>query len=233
MEIDFLEIIKNTLPFLWKLWPAFLVLLLIALLPLFFNRFGLEIDNWRIRRKFKRGEEWRSDRDLLCWLRGMKPSEFEHYIADLFSRLGYKTRVVGQPYDRGVDVIAEKDGVKNYIQCKKFITQKVVVGAVRDFYGALADHLANGQGYLITTNKFTLEALKFADDKPIELIDGFGLIRYIRMAKKENNLSNAPTRQVAQLCPKCGGNLVERTGKFGAFYGCSKYPKCKYTLRKN
>jgi len=55
MEIDFLEIIKNTLPFLWKLWPAFLVLLLIALLPLFFNRFGLEIDNWRIRRKFKRG----------------------------------------------------------------------------------------------------------------------------------------------------------------------------------
>ena len=30
-------------------------------------------------------------------------------------------------------------------------------------------------------------------------------------------------------CPKCGGNLVRRTGQYGAFYGCSNYPNCKYT----
>ena len=30
-------------------------------------------------------------------------------------------------------------------------------------------------------------------------------------------------------CPKCGGNLVERKGKYGSFVGCSNYPKCKYT----
>lgn len=30
-------------------------------------------------------------------------------------------------------------------------------------------------------------------------------------------------------CPKCGGNLVKRTGTYGAFYGCSNYPNCKYT----
>ena len=30
-------------------------------------------------------------------------------------------------------------------------------------------------------------------------------------------------------CPKCGGNLIERTGQYGRFYGCSNYPKCKYT----
>ena len=47
----------------------------------------------------------------------------------------------------------------------------MTVGDVRNFYGALADHLTNGKGYFITTNKFTLEAEKFADDKPIELID--------------------------------------------------------------
>ena len=29
-------------------------------------------------------------------------------------------------------------------------------------------------------------------------------------------------------CPKCGGNLVERSGQYGRFYGCSNYPKCKY-----
>ena len=185
-----------------------------------------------IHRKFKKGESWRSDRDLLTWLRGMKPSEFENYIADLFSRLGYKARAVGQSHDGGVDVIAEKDGITNYIQCKKFITSAVPVGAVRDFYGSLADHLANGQGYFITTNKFTLEARRFAEDKPIELIDGFGLIRYIRMAKKDEKPSAVPVSQSPQVCPKCGGTLVERNGKFGSFYGCSNYPKCKYTAKE-
>ncbi len=30
-------------------------------------------------------------------------------------------------------------------------------------------------------------------------------------------------------CPRCGGKLIERQGKFGRFYGCSNYPKCRYT----
>lgn len=30
-------------------------------------------------------------------------------------------------------------------------------------------------------------------------------------------------------CPRCGGKLVERSGRYGKFYGCSNYPKCKYT----
>ena len=32
-------------------------------------------------------------------------------------------------------------------------------------------------------------------------------------------------------CPKCGGDLVERTSKYGKFIGCSNYPKCKYTRK--
>ena len=31
-------------------------------------------------------------------------------------------------------------------------------------------------------------------------------------------------------CPRCGGKLVLREGKYGSFYGCSNYPKCNYTL---
>ena len=33
-------------------------------------------------------------------------------------------------------------------------------------------------------------------------------------------------------CPRCGGNLVLRKGKYGQFYGCSNYPQCKYILNK-
>ncbi len=31
------------------------------------------------------------------------------------------------------------------------------------------------------------------------------------------------------ICPKCGGILVKRRGKFGTFIGCSNYPKCRFT----
>lgn len=158
----------------------------------------------------------------------MKPKDFEEYIADLFSRLGFKTQAVGRSHDGGIDVIAEKDGIKHYIQCKKHITSQVTVHDVRDFYGALADKLTKGNGYFITTNKFTLEAEKFAEDKPIELIDGSKLIEYIYFAKKEKDVLEKPE---LEKCPKCNGCLVKRKGKFGEFYGCSNYPKCRFTKK--
>lgn len=30
-------------------------------------------------------------------------------------------------------------------------------------------------------------------------------------------------------CPNCGGDLKEKTGKFGRFVSCSNYPNCRYT----
>jgi len=229
IEINLWKIIKGSFLILLRLWPIWIFLLFAITIKLFSERLYVKIDDWKIGRKFRQGEKWRSDRDLLQWLRGMEPSEFENYIADLFSRLGYKTKAVGDSYDKGVDVVIEKDGVKSYIQCKKFISSKVTVGDVRNFYGALADHLTNGKGYFVTTNKFTLEAEKFADDKPIELIDGYKLVRYIKMAKKDKG----EPKEDLKICPRCGGNLVQRNGKFGPFYGCSNYPKCNYTLKQD
>ena len=136
--------------------------------------------------KTHKQSQWRTERELLSWLRELKPLEFERYIAELFTKLGYKTRVIGGSYDKGIDVIAEKNGIKHYIQCKKYITSTVGPGELRDFYGAIADHLAQAKGYFITTNKFTLEAERFAEDKPIELIDGDKLIKYIRISEKSN-----------------------------------------------
>jgi DNA topoisomerase-1 len=30
-------------------------------------------------------------------------------------------------------------------------------------------------------------------------------------------------------CPQCGGNLIEKKGRFGRFLACGNYPECKYT----
>lgn len=34
-------------------------------------------------------------------------------------------------------------------------------------------------------------------------------------------------------CPRCGGSLVLRNGRYGRFYGCSNYPECNYILNNN
>ena len=52
-------------------------------------------------------------------------------------------------------------------------------------------------------------------------------------AKKEHvkNIKENIIDKDLNKCPKCGGQLVERTGKYGNFMGCSNYPKCKYTSK--
>lgn len=34
------------------------------------------------------------------------------------------------------------------------------------------------------------------------------------------------------ICPQCGGRLILRHGKYGSFYGCANYPKCKFTINQ-
>jgi len=33
----------------------------------------------------------------------------------------------------------------------------------------------------------------------------------------------------SKVCPRCNNRLVLRNGKWGRFWGCEGYPKCKYT----
>lgn len=33
----------------------------------------------------------------------------------------------------------------------------------------------------------------------------------------------------SKACPKCGGELVKRNGRYGPFLGCRNYPSCRYT----
>lgn len=41
------------------------------------------------------------------------------------------------------------------------------------------------------------------------------------IVKRKRNLKKG-------ICPSCGGMLILRNGKYGQFYGCSNYPKCKF-----
>jgi HJR/Mrr/RecB family endonuclease len=59
-------------------------------------------------------KRYRDDLELLEDLRQMHPTQFEHFIADLFTRLGFEAKAVGGIHDEGIDVIVKKDGITDY-----------------------------------------------------------------------------------------------------------------------
>jgi DNA topoisomerase-1 len=57
---------------------------------------------------------------------------------------------------------------------------------------------------------------------------------YVPFAKNlEEKYKDVPkenfTEATDKICPKCGSPMVEKMGRFGRFYACSKFPECKYT----
>ncbi|CAM5775966.1 hypothetical protein MAMO4S_05260 [Mesorhizobium amorphae] len=108
----------------------------------------------------------------------LTPSEFEHLVANLFGRMGLDSKVTRSSRDGGVDCIAYDArpilGGKVVIQAKRY-RHTVGVSAVRDLYGTMMNEGAN-KGILVTTSGYGPDAFNFASDKPIELIDGGGLL---------------------------------------------------------
>jgi len=51
------------------------------------------------------------------------------------------------------------------------------------------------------------------------------------LKKKEKELQKAKIAQekTEKTCPKCGAPLLIRLGRYGKFYACSKFPKCRHT----
>ncbi len=56
-------------------------------------------------------------------------------------------------------------------------------------------------------------------------------IRKKHIKNIQKNIENGKESIRKNICPKCGGNLVVRTGKYGKFKGCSNYPKCHFTVK--
>jgi len=177
-------------------------------------------------------------RKTLDDLKNLSWKEFEEYAGSLFEKLGYSVEITGGLSDGGIDLIARKEGKTSLIQCKNYRTSKVSLSMVRDFYGAMNANLNYVSGYFMTTGVFTLEARHFAEDKPIELIDGARLMDYVNIISVNRIRQEKPvikaTPSKAPVCPKCGSGMVLRTAKKGnmagsQFWGCSTYPKCTGT----
>ena len=108
----------------------------------------------------------------------LNPFEFENLVSNLFGQIGFQTKQTRTTRDSGVDAVAFDPrpilGGKVVIQAKRY-KNVVGVAAVRDLYGTMINEGAS-KGILVTTSHYGPDAYDFAKDKPIELIDGGGLL---------------------------------------------------------
>ena len=66
----------------------------------------------------------------------------------------------------------------------------------------------------------------------LSILNGNNVKALVTDRQHVSNLKAAARKSAATInsgiCPKCGGQLVLRNGKYGLFYGCANYPKCKF-----
>lgn len=182
-------------------------------------------------------------------LDGMSWPEFEMLVGEGFRLQGYKVvETGGGGPDGGVDLVltrpGKNGGEKFLVQCKQWRAFKVGVDVVRELYGVMAAKGATG-GFVVTSGRFTEDAISFASGRNVTLIDGPKLHGLLRQAKTVNDRSAARLAEASFVqpgaaptqtssCPLCSKPMARRTAKRGAnaggeFWGCTGYPACRGT----
>jgi hypothetical protein len=192
-------------------------------------------------------------------LRSLSPTEFEQVVAETYRAMGHKVQHIGKLGDHGVDLVIRTDiGEKWIVQCKRW-KGKVGEPVVRDFYGAM-QHENAAHGVIVTTGTFTNQAIEWARDKSIDLVNGDGLTKFLKRAQKRRGYrgdfqTEIPEQSVATsqasnppaywtdpvesgdppYCPQCGIQMKLRVARQGKhvgkrFYGCPNFPKCRAVI---
>lgn len=119
-------------------------------------------------------------------LRSMDWRSFELLVGEAFRRQGYTVEEAGLGgADGGKDVVLSKDGLKTIVQCKQWRSQRVGVPVVREMYGVMHHEGANAVK-IIALCGCTPDAIAFARNKPIELIDGHALLATVMDIQARN-----------------------------------------------
>ena len=98
----------------------------------------------------------------------MTPNEFETFCAEELRRAGWNARVTMQSRDQGVDVVAERDGIRVVIQ-SKFHSRPVGIKAVQEIVAARTHEQAD-YGVVVSNNRYTQDAEQLASTNKVFLL---------------------------------------------------------------
>lgn len=117
--------------------------------------------------------------DLLSEVMKLSSGAFEQMVIDLLYKMGYGAfensgKTTSLSRDGGIDGIIMEDKLGFnliYIQAKKWDLKNTISRSnIQSFVGAISGK--KGKGLFVTTSKFSDEAIKYANEQHIILIDG-------------------------------------------------------------
>lgn len=110
----------------------------------------------------------------------MDDYDFEHFVADLWERMGWQTEVSAQTADKGIDVVATRHSPyeeKALIQAKRYGPTTTVGSPDIQQYASLKQQRHGVDKVLVvTTNGFSKQAAEIAHQLNVKLVDGDDLI---------------------------------------------------------
>ena len=105
---------------------------------------------------------------------------FEQLCMALFQKQGWHVRGNEKKgADGGVDLWMKRRMRSAIVQCKRYDDAMVGIKVIREMYGLLHEYQAD-EVFVVTSSRFTRECYRFAQEKPITLIDGETLVKLIR-----------------------------------------------------
>lgn len=140
----------------------------------------------------------------------------QELVAILLLRAGFKTEVAWIRPDAGVVMALaspQRGRTAAFIQCPPWVSIEVSDYGLRELYDSVIREGAS-RGVFVTPGLFTDEARQFAKARPLELIDGPGLLETIRQLSPGEQaviLHNLTTGECTHpSCPSCGRTLIKR-----------------------
>ena len=100
---------------------------------------------------------------------GMSGHEFEHFLASLFSSVGFDVEETRQTQDQGADLFARRFGRSLVIQAKRY-SENVGNAAVQQAISAM-QHFSCDGAMVVTNSYFTGSAKELADSVGVQLVD--------------------------------------------------------------
>ena len=159
--------------------------------------------------------------------------QFEYYLKELYLSRGFGVEVTSASGDYGADLLLTKAGKRIVVQAKRY-TKDVGIKAVQEVIGAKSYYKAD-EAWVVSNSYFTKAARELAYKGNVLLVDRDELIDFILVfnpsIEKANpaKMNQSVISSHGQTCVKCGSPMVLKKGRRGAFYGCSSFPKCRYT----
>jgi len=183
---------------------------------------------------YKENIKWNKE-----FLRSIEWKRYEEICTEYLKLKNCDATVTNIGADGGMDIkIKDKNGKLFAIgQCKSW-SKPIGVSLIRELYGVMISENAE-YSIFFTTSTFSLDAIDFAQNKKIILIDANEFIHEI------NKLNDFDRIKISILategdyttptCVNCDEKMVKKiahkgTDKENEFWGCINYPRCRKTM---